>query len=319
MLFLVKKSSHDWLMRSGTLNLVLMLWEDACIPLSIPLSLFPQWPVKTQHCNPESLLFSYRESLLLSLLWSWISYYDSLSSVPCFSALCDVRKKGGELCDRRIPPHPPVENLNFSVQVLASGLNTFAQRRTPKTDPWILDQRFGSRRRCCYSSELCSVVEQISLECKRWDQELPSFHVLARPPVLLLMVLLLVVMVSLTPNTLHEEGKLACTATEKTAAAQGWQTQETELLVFRLQTRFWWACYIGSRGSSDHSMASRVLLFLISCATIRPMHIGIYNVQGAPVKQPHAQRSTRKLSAANASMIQRFFVSPVASFTFRRS
>lgn len=243
----------------------------------------------------------------------------SLLSSLFFSALCDVRKKGGELCDRRIPPHPPVENLNFSVQVLASGLNTFAQRRTPKTDPWILDQRFGSRRRCCYSSELCNVVEQISLECKRWDQELPSFHVLARPPVLLLMVLLLVVMVSLTPNTLHEEGKLACTATEKTAAAQGWQTQETELLVFRLQTRFWWACYIGSRGSSDHSMASRVLLFLISCATIRPMHIGIYNVQGAPVKQPHAQRSTRKLSAANASMIQRFFVSPVASFTFRRS
>jgi hypothetical protein len=49
-------------MRSGTLNLVLMLWEDACIPLSIPLSFFPQWPVKTQHCNPESLLRS------------WVSY-----------------------------------------------------------------------------------------------------------------------------------------------------------------------------------------------------------------------------------------------------
>ncbi len=143
----------------------------------------------------------------------------SLLSSLYFSALCDVRKKREELCDRRTPTRPPVENLKFSVQVLASGLNTFAQRRTPKTDPSILDRRFGSRRRCCYSSELCNVVEQISLECKRWDQELPSFHVLARPPVLLLMVLLLVVMVSLTPNTLHEEGKLACTATEKTAAA----------------------------------------------------------------------------------------------------
>ncbi len=286
MLFLGKKSSHDWLMRSGTLNLVLMLWEDACIPLSIPLSLFPQWPVKTQHCNPESLPWPWISSLLLPWISSPISSLFvnlllrlSLLSSLFFSALCDVRKKGGELCDRRAPPHPPVENLNFSVQVLASELNTFAQRRTPKTDPWILDQRFGSRRRCCYSSELCNVVEQISLECKRWDQELPSFHVLARPPVLLLMVLLLVVMVSLTPNTLHEEGKLACTATEKTAAAQGWQTQETKLLVFRLQTRFWWACYIGSRGSSDHSMASRVLFFLISCATIRPMHIGIYYIQ----------------------------------------
>jgi hypothetical protein len=178
--------------------------------------------------NLFSYLFSDRESLTTTLPPQFL----------IFSALCDVRKKGGKLCDRRTPPHPPVENLNFSVQVLASGLNTFAQRRTPKTDPSILDQRFGSRRRCCYSSELCNVVEQISLECKRWDQELSSFHVLARPPVLLLMVLLLVVMVSLTPNTLHEEGKLACTATEKTAAAQGWQTQETKLLVFRLQTRF---------------------------------------------------------------------------------
>jgi hypothetical protein len=46
-----------------------------------------------------------------------------------------VRKKGGELCDRRAPPHPPDENLNFSVQVLASELKKFAQRRTPKTDP----------------------------------------------------------------------------------------------------------------------------------------------------------------------------------------
>jgi hypothetical protein len=49
-------------------------------------------------------------------------------------------------------------------------------------------------------------------------------------------------------------------------------------------------------------MASRVLFFLISCATIRPIYMvyNTYNVQGATVKQTHAQRSTRKLSAANA-------------------
>lgn len=108
MLFLGKKNSHDLLMRSGTLNLVLMLWEDACIPLSIPLSLFPQWPVKTQHCNPESLLFSYRESLLLSLLWSWISYYDSLSSVPCFFLHYAMwERKGGSSAIAEYPlTHP---------------------------------------------------------------------------------------------------------------------------------------------------------------------------------------------------------------------
>jgi hypothetical protein len=91
-------------MRSGILYLVLMVWEDACIPLSIPLSFFPQWPVKTQHCNPESLLFSYRESLLLSLLWSWISFYDSLSSVPCFFPHYAMwKRKGGSSA---ITEHP---------------------------------------------------------------------------------------------------------------------------------------------------------------------------------------------------------------------
>jgi hypothetical protein len=115
MLFLGKKSSHHWLMRSSTLNLVLMLWQDACIPLSIPLSFFPQWPVKTQHCNPESLPWPWISSSLTVNLFSYLfsdreSLNTTLSSL-FFSALCDVRKKGGELCDRRTPTRREFERF----------------------------------------------------------------------------------------------------------------------------------------------------------------------------------------------------------------